>query len=94
MILAQYCVIITNMQANDITKGTDPLIVTCQLLQRLTVCCRTKDHCMTNVILTYLIQTNDVMSQGWQNHLKAVGDKDILTHLDNLICKSVAFMIP
>jgi hypothetical protein len=29
-----------------------------------------------------------VMRQRWQNHLKAVGDEDILTHWDNLIRKS------
>jgi hypothetical protein len=30
----------------------------------------------------------DEMSLTWRDHLKAVEDKDILTHWDNLICES------
>jgi len=83
----------TNLQANNITKDTNLLVVTRQLLQNI-------DGLLQNERpphgkhVTYLIQMIDPMSQGWQNHLKAVGDEDILTHWDNLICKSVAFMIP
>jgi len=35
--------------------------------------------------LTNLIRTIDAMSLSWQDHLKAVGDEDILTHWDNSI---------
>lgn len=56
----------TNLQANDITKDTDLLVVTCQLLQKF-------DGLLQNErpphgkCLTFLIQTIDVMSQGWRN---------------------------
>ena len=93
-ILKEYDTILSRMKSDyDITKDTDLLLVTRQLLQRIKGILEneTPPHGQG---LTYLIQSIGAMSLGWRDRLKAVGDEDILTRWDNTIRKSgLAFRI-
>jgi hypothetical protein len=97
-ILKEYHTILSTMKSNyDITKDTDLLLVTRQLLQKIKGLLE-NERPPLGQRLTYLIQSIDAMSLGWRDRLKAVGDEDILTRWDNTIRKCLAshfaFMIP
>jgi hypothetical protein len=70
-------------QADD--EDTDLLVVTHQLLKHIQSQLKSERPPLD---LINLIQTIDEMSVGWWDHLKAVGDEDILTCWDDLICMS------
>jgi hypothetical protein len=82
-ILAKYEATMRSLQAND--DDTDLLIVTHFLLEVIWDILQNERPPLG---LTDLIQMIGNMSLGWPDHLKAVGDEDILTRWDNLICKS------
>jgi hypothetical protein len=93
-ILKEYDTILSRMKSDyDITKDTDLLLVTSQLLQRIKGILENEKPPHSQG-LTYLIQSIDAMSLGWRDRLKAVGDEDILARWDNTIRKSgLAFRI-
>jgi hypothetical protein len=89
-ILAKYEATTRSLQAND--DDTNLLIVTRSLLEVIRGMLQNERPPLG---LTDLIQTIGDMSLGWWDHLKAVGDEDILTCWDNLIGKSgLTFMKP
>jgi hypothetical protein len=85
-ILEKYKAMMTNLQAKE--EDTDLLNLTLRKLLEHVWGLLQNERPPLGSRLIDLIQTIDVMSRGWQSHLKEVGDDAILTRWDNLICKS------
>jgi hypothetical protein len=83
-ILAIYNETMTSLRANNTTEDTSLLRNTYYLLQHIHSLLQDEGPPHGQCLID-LIQTIDMMSQGWRNELKAVGGKDILTRWDNLI---------
>jgi hypothetical protein len=82
-ILAKYEAIMRSLQADE--EDTDLLVVTHWLLEHIQSQLKNERPPLD---LTDLVQMIDEMSVGWQDHLKAVGVEDILTHWDDSIYTS------
>jgi hypothetical protein len=72
------------LQANNTSEDTRLLISTRMSLQKIHSLLQDEKP-PRGPPLTYLIQSIDLLSLAWRNHLKAVGDKDILVRWDHLI---------